>query len=563
MTLHERRLISSCGSLALVWATGCADPCIDDGLSQENPSMCPGASGSDTTDGPEPTTTDPTADETSDPPSCDNGIQDGDETDVDCGGSCQDKCGGGQGCEVGDDCTSQECGMGMTCEGPSCTDGLQNGDETDVDCGGGSCPPCEDGDTCNVGPDCESMMCADGTCGGGGPSCRDGIVDGNETDVDCGGPDCEPCDDGEDCLVDDDCVSQLCDPRTNTCAVPSCTDGVQNGGETDEDCGGPCGATCEPGEGCLVGMDCLSFGCDAGTNVCNDYLSVDAAPSCSSYDGLAPASLTATASGGSGMYTYAWTPDDGSLSAPDQAMTDATPSGFESYTVMVDDGFAMAQDDVVVVSSQPFDLQNNCTLYASDFDPIPPPTISYDMAGTRACELGNNDFGLHLCEGTNFQNIRLQGTLEVLAGTGDDDMMGLVWGAQGNLSSFYSLTWKAVAQDFFGCSVPTGIVVKRVDAPMLSDLTAADVYCPADTAQSTLLLDPTGTTAQPWVAGQSYDVTIDFTDAGSTVTVVRNSDGMELANFVIADATFTSGFFGSTTFSQTNACVGPLFAECL
>lgn len=49
---------------------------------------------------------------------CNDGIQNGDETGVDCGGSCNP-------------CIS----------GPTCNDGIQNGNETGVDCGG-SCPPC-------------------------------------------------------------------------------------------------------------------------------------------------------------------------------------------------------------------------------------------------------------------------------------------------------------------------------------------------------------------------------------------------------------------------------------
>ena len=86
MTMNDRRRALACGGLALIWATGCADPCVDDGLSQEPQPTCPTLDGGDTTDsGPEPTTT--TADETTEPPSCDNGIQDGDETDVDCGGA--------------------------------------------------------------------------------------------------------------------------------------------------------------------------------------------------------------------------------------------------------------------------------------------------------------------------------------------------------------------------------------------------------------------------------------------------------------------------------------------
>ncbi|MFK7999984.1 MAG: fibrinogen-like YCDxxxxGGGW domain-containing protein [Polyangiales bacterium] len=49
--------------------------------------------------------------------------------------------------------------------GPSCDDGRTNGDETDIDCGG-SCGVCALGATCSVGADCESRHCEadDGRC---------------------------------------------------------------------------------------------------------------------------------------------------------------------------------------------------------------------------------------------------------------------------------------------------------------------------------------------------------------------------------------------------------------
>lgn len=54
-------------------------------------------------------------------------------------------------------------------------------------------------------------------------SCFNGIQDGTETGVDCGGPDCAPC--------------------------ATCDDGIQNGGETGVDCGGP---DCAPCQGLIV-----------------------------------------------------------------------------------------------------------------------------------------------------------------------------------------------------------------------------------------------------------------------------------------------------------------------
>ena len=69
----------------------------------------------------------------------------------------------------------------------SCTDGIQNGNETGIDCGGPTCVAC--------------------------PNCFNGIQDGNETGIDCG-PSCpDPC---------------------------HCSNGILDGDETDIDCGGSC-----------------------------------------------------------------------------------------------------------------------------------------------------------------------------------------------------------------------------------------------------------------------------------------------------------------------------------
>ena len=77
---------------------------------------------------------------------------------------------------------------------PTCSDGIQNGQETGIDCGGPECPAC--------------------------PTCSDGIQNGQETGIDCGGPECAAC--------------------------LTCSDGIQNGQETGIDCGGP---DCDP---CII-----------------------------------------------------------------------------------------------------------------------------------------------------------------------------------------------------------------------------------------------------------------------------------------------------------------------
>jgi hypothetical protein len=46
----------------------------------------------------------------------------------------------------------------------TCGDGKRDGDETDVDCGG-SCAPCNDGQACVLETDCASQRCSAGVCG--------------------------------------------------------------------------------------------------------------------------------------------------------------------------------------------------------------------------------------------------------------------------------------------------------------------------------------------------------------------------------------------------------------
>lgn len=104
---------------------------------------------------------------------------------------------------------------------PTCTDGVQNGAETDVDCGGGTCPGCLLDQRCALTRDCQPDM----ACGGGfcrAPSCTDGVRNGGESDVDCGGTTaCARCADDRACTVPEDCASLLC--TTGRCGATGCT----------------------------------------------------------------------------------------------------------------------------------------------------------------------------------------------------------------------------------------------------------------------------------------------------------------------------------------------------
>ncbi|CAF4161734.1 unnamed protein product, partial [Rotaria sordida] len=209
-----------------------------------------------------------------DGPRCNDGILNQGEADIDCGGPCTSirTCEIGQHCNVSTDCTSGICNSTNQCDGPSCSDGILNQGEADVDCGG----PCAPGKTCEIGQHCNvSTDCTSGTCNSSnqcdGPSCSDGILNQGEADVDCGGP-CAPgktCEIGQHCNVSTDCTSGICN-SSNQCDGPSCSDGILNQGEADVDCGGPCapGKTCEIGQHCNISTDCTSGMCNS-SNQCD------------------------------------------------------------------------------------------------------------------------------------------------------------------------------------------------------------------------------------------------------------------------------------------------------
>jgi hypothetical protein len=90
---------------------------------------------------------------------CRDRVRDGDETDVDCGGSCQ-PCAAMQQCGRPEDCQSRACDAG-SCRAASCSDGVRDGYESDVDCGG-SCAKCTSGLACAADWDCTSGNCTNG-----------------------------------------------------------------------------------------------------------------------------------------------------------------------------------------------------------------------------------------------------------------------------------------------------------------------------------------------------------------------------------------------------------------
>ncbi|CAF1474792.1 unnamed protein product, partial [Adineta steineri] len=145
----------------------------------------------------------------------------------------------------------------------TCSDGIINGDETDIDCGG-SCLTCAVGKNCTLTKDCDNVQCINDICASA--TCNDTIKNNGETDVDCGGSNCSPCGNGKACSGAGDCAIKSC--VHGTCKDPTCSDGIMNGNETDIDCGGSC-PVCGVYQMCKVGLDCTT-GCN-NTACINGY----------------------------------------------------------------------------------------------------------------------------------------------------------------------------------------------------------------------------------------------------------------------------------------------------
>ena len=155
-----------------------------------------------------------------------------------------------------------------------CRDGRTSGDESDLDCGG-SCGGCETDQFCAGAADCLTGLCATGGVNAGrclAATCANMSLDTGETDVDCGGS-CEHCPIERECIGDIDCESGACGAWR--CRPAHCGNGIVDEGETDVDCGGdqcaPCSAGCPDAEACSCALDtdCVSGAC-RGVGTCRD-----------------------------------------------------------------------------------------------------------------------------------------------------------------------------------------------------------------------------------------------------------------------------------------------------
>jgi cysteine-rich repeat protein len=177
-------------------------------------------------------------------------------------------------CLTDSDCCSGVCYATQVCAGACSANGATCASASEC-CGGqcsGSVCCVPDGNACTTGADCCSTACVNGAClAQASPAdvCGDGVLGSSEA-----------CDDGN-VNVGDGCSNCTVDPGFSCAGEPSacapsssCNDAMQNGAESDVDCGGPACAPCALGQSCTTALDCASSACVAGlcmnVAVCGD-----------------------------------------------------------------------------------------------------------------------------------------------------------------------------------------------------------------------------------------------------------------------------------------------------
>ncbi len=244
-------------------------------------------------------------------------IDDGSCSDGECGdGICNPEC--GETAATCDDCANDVFG---------CDDELAcnyNPDATinDESCEYTTCAGCTDEDACNYDPDAtiEDDSCIFGECGNGiceaecgetattcsdctiilgctdpaahnyrprantddpdNPcqTCDDGIQNGSETGLDCGGTKCDPCPVPVSGCMDETAHNYNADAEVDDGSCETCTDGIMNGDETGVDCGGSLCAPC--GDSCATALE-ISCG-DVVSENTNDFSDTNPGLNCGS-----------------------------------------------------------------------------------------------------------------------------------------------------------------------------------------------------------------------------------------------------------------------------------------
>ena len=204
--------------------------------------------------------------------------------------------GGSAACTTANACPGSDGGCTpRACVDGKCTTNKAAKDTPCTDAAGKFCDGMGSCVECNSDGHCPSTaFCSPDTQACRMKDCKDGKKDNAETDVDCGGPQCDPCDNPKSCAVAKDCKSGFCKPNGGGGGASSSSGsggsgpgGVCTSCAAHADCSGKPGTYClngscvaqkNPGDLCMASVQCSSSFCVEG--VCCDSACATACVSC-------------------------------------------------------------------------------------------------------------------------------------------------------------------------------------------------------------------------------------------------------------------------------------------
>lgn len=170
---------------------------------------------------------------------------------------------------------------------------------------------------------------------------------------------------------------------------------------------------------------------------------------------------------------------------------------------------------------------------------------------TEVTQIVNADPSFYL-NNINQTQYSIDGSWQVLPGTGDDDYMGFVFGYQ-NSSNFYLFDWKKGSQSYQGQFASEGMTVKKMTGATgdgLADLSLAEFWAnTVDVGDMDVLATNHGST-EGWVDNVLYNFHLDFNTTAGEFSIEVKEGATTLWSSTITDSTFTGGQFGFYNFSQ-------------
>lgn len=306
--------------------------------------------------------------------------------------------------------------------------------------------------------------------------------------------------------------------------------------------------------------------------------------------------LAAKASGGSGKYSWNWTPAT-SLSDAKIAQPTAKPTGLISYEVTLTDvSKKNSKSAKVTVHVTDATLDLGRCMETGKIDTFGGFSIDTSPSGSeiqpsrwtweepRLCQLENSQPTAVLCKDWVLEDATMKGEFFAIPdpsknqGQPDDDWIGMVWGVQPSMKQYYLMSWKGADQDSHnGCEerdgvFRAGIYVRRFDETKKDPLGCHPLVGTNNDQEATytVLAKPQdfkvikgsrNFALDGWKARETYSYELVHARERSILRIFNGdrSEGVE-AEF-IDSAPLVRGHWGAFNMSQDSSCFEKLFTS--